>query len=129
MVFGFTVKLVTERPCTLRLVETVFELVAITRRLVSRLTTLVVTVNVPDVCPAGIVIEAGTCAAVTLRLVSFTNVSTDCTAESVTVPVDEVPPATEAGLTATLERVAAFAPVADTVTGVEAIPLATTARL
>jgi hypothetical protein len=65
-------------------------------------TGLVVIVNVAVVAPAGTVTLARTCAAVALLLESVT---TDPPAGAgpvnFTMPVDEVPPITEAGLTVT----------------------------
>jgi hypothetical protein len=65
-------------------------------------TGLVVIANVAVVAPASTVTLAGTCAAVVLPLESAT---TDPPAGAgpviFTVPVDEVPPITEAGLTVT----------------------------
>ena len=65
-------------------------------------TGLVVAVKVAVVAPASTVTDAGTCAAAVFELVSVT-----CAPPSgagpliVTVPVEEVPPSTEAGLTLT----------------------------
>jgi hypothetical protein len=59
----------------------------------------VVIVNVPLVAPAATVTLAATCAAVVLLLVRVTTAPPDGAGPvKVTVPVDEVPPITEAGL-------------------------------
>jgi hypothetical protein len=69
---------------------------------------LVVTVKVAVVALAGIVTLAGTCAAAVLLLDNVTTASVAGAGPlSVTVPVDEVPPITEAGLTVTDVKVAA----------------------
>lgn len=65
-------------------------------------TGLVVMVNVAVVAPAGTVTLAGTCAAVALLLKSVTTDPPDGAGPvNLTVPVDEVPPITEVGLTVT----------------------------
>ena len=67
-------------------------------------TALVVTVNVAVVAPAATVTLAGTCAAVVLLLDSATLAPPVGAAPlSVTVPVDEAPPVTLAGLRETEE--------------------------
>ena len=58
---------------------------------------VVVIVNVADVAPAGIVTDAGTRARVALLLRRVTVVAVAAARLSVTVPVDETPPRTDAG--------------------------------
>ena len=66
-------------------------------------TGLVVTVNVAVVVPDGTVTLAGTWATAVLPLDSATTAPpVGAAAANVTVPVDEVPPATEAGFTVTV---------------------------
>jgi hypothetical protein len=68
-------------------------------------TAKVVTVNVADVAPCGTVTLAGTVAAAVLLLSSETTAPPDGAAlVNVAVPVEELPPPTLAGLTATAER-------------------------
>ena len=68
-------------------------------------TLLVVTWNVALVAPAATVTLAGTCAAVVLLLVRDTVAPPLGAAPlSVTVPVDELPPVTLVGFTATEDR-------------------------
>jgi len=63
----------------------------------------VVAVKVPDVAPAAIVIEAGTVTAALFDVRLTVRESPVATGPlRVTVPVEEVPPATEAGLKATV---------------------------
>jgi hypothetical protein len=65
-------------------------------------TGLVVTLNVAVVAPAATVTLAGTCAAVVLLLDRVTTAPpVGACPVKVTVPVDEVPPITEVGLSAT----------------------------
>ena len=69
-------------------------------------TELVVTEKVADVAPAATVTLAGTCAAVVLLLVRVTVAPpVGAAALNVSVPVEEVPPVTVAGLTATDDKV------------------------
>ena len=65
-------------------------------------TGLVVAVNVPVVAPAATVTDAGTCAAAVLLEVKLTTAPpVGAGPLSFTVPVDDTPPSTEAGLTLT----------------------------
>ena len=67
---------------------------------VVEVTALVVAVKVAVVAPAATVTDAGTWAAAVFELVSVTTAPPVGAAPlRVTVPVDEVPPTTEAGLT------------------------------
>ena len=77
---------------------------------VSLATALVVMMNVAVVAPAATVTLAGTCAADTLLLESVTTAPPVCAGPvRVAVPVDEVPPITEVGLTLTELRLTAGA--------------------
>jgi hypothetical protein len=68
-------------------------------------TGLVVIVNVAVVCPVDTLTLAGTCAALELLLDRVTMAPPGgAAAAKVTVPVDEVPPTTEVGLSVTLLR-------------------------
>jgi hypothetical protein len=75
---------------------------------VSAATGLVAVVNVAVVAPAATVTEAGTWAAAVFELVSMTAAPpVGAGPLSVTVPIEEVPPGTAAGLTLTPLNVAA----------------------
>ena len=69
------------------------------------MTAFVVTVNVTLVWPAGIVTVVGTVAEVWLLANVITLPPAGAGPEMMTVPVDEVPPFTEVGLTLTLDTV------------------------
>ncbi len=69
----------------------------------------VVIEKVADVAPAATVTLAGTCAAAVLLLVSVTTAPPDGAGPlNVTVPVDELPPATEVGFSVKADNVGGF---------------------
>jgi hypothetical protein len=91
--------------------------------LVAEATEVVATVKVAVVAPAATVTEAGTVADALLEERVTAVPPAGAAAVSVTVPVDDAPPVTEAGLTETAERVAVVAGVHDWLSGWSGVPV------